>query len=90
MPGEWGIRLVALGGRRLGTWLREFDPDAGPLPYPTGFADDTSDSALALRFESAADALAFAQTQSTRTPLRPDGQPNRPLTAFTVSIERLP
>ena len=90
MPGEWGIRLVAFGGRPLGTWLREFDPDAGPLPHPTGFADDTSDPALALRFDSAADALAFAQTQSTRTPLRPDGQPNRPLTAFTVAIERLP
>lgn len=40
----------------------------------------------AKHFETQAEALACWKAQSTTHPLRPDGKPNRPLTAFTVEI----
>jgi hypothetical protein len=42
----------------------------------------------ALRFESAGAAMEFWRTRSKTVPTRPDGKPNRPLTAFTVEIRR--
>jgi hypothetical protein len=41
----------------------------------------------ALRFESMLEALEVWKTVDPRAPLRPDGEPNRPLTAFSVSVE---
>lgn len=41
----------------------------------------------AMQFDSAVDAWDFWKTVDPRQPLRPDGQPNRPMTAFTVSID---
>ena len=35
------------------------------------------------------EALALYRTQSVRCPLRDDGKPNRPLTAFTVCLEHV-
>jgi len=40
----------------------------------------------AMRFKTLRDALEFWRTQSTVKPLRPDGKPNRPLTASTISV----
>ena len=48
------------------------------------------DSASAMRFETAADALVYLSTSPTSRPLRADGQPNRPLRAFAVEIRELP
>jgi hypothetical protein len=47
----------------------------------------TNDVNKALKFATAGDALIFWQTTSKTRPKRPDGQPNRPLTALTVEIE---
>lgn len=40
----------------------------------------------ALTFLSPMEAMQFWQQQSLAVPLRPDGKPNRPLTAFTCEI----
>jgi hypothetical protein len=75
-----------------GGWLAEYDPDGGDpkVAYPTGTYAVTSELAHALRFPDAAGALACWQRQSLRTPLRPDGKPNRPLSALTVVVQPTP
>ena len=72
-------------------WLEMYDPDGGPLEisYPTGVYGVTTDTRKAMAFQCATDAWAFWHQQSRRTPLRPDGKPNRPLTAYTVDIRDL-
>lgn len=52
-----------------------------------GFVDFTDNPAKAMQFTDAGEALSFWRTQSQTVPLRPDGKPNRPLTATTVVIE---
>lgn len=46
----------------------------------------TTERDEAMRFDSARDALEYWKTQSQTVPFRPDGEPNRPLTAFTIEI----
>lgn len=81
--GEWVMvsRGVAwhLGGNEhvVGAMLKAFDPDSG-------WTEWTTDPRLARRFNSALDVLELWRTQSRTRPLRPDGKPNRPLTAYTV------
>lgn len=70
-----------------GAWLESYDPDAHD---GRGSATWTTDPGRAMRFASPAAALAAWRTQSVIRPLRDDGRPNRPLTAATVSVERLP
>jgi hypothetical protein len=50
----------------------------------------TDDPTKAMRFDRASDAMMFWGTQSTVMPTRPDGRPNKPLTALTAAIEPLP
>lgn len=64
-------------------YLSEFDPDGHG---GRGSFDWTADPDKAIRFPLASAARALWQTQSASVPLRPDGKPNRPLTAFTVDI----
>ena len=73
-------------------WLESYDPDGGDhsLAYPTGTFGVTTDPTRALRFSDASHALAYWSRTSTRTPLRPDGAPNRPLTKFSVVVQHLP
>lgn len=52
-----------------------------------GRLTSTPDIAKAKKFSTAAMALMFWRTQSKTCPLRSDGEPNRPLTCATVSIE---
>lgn len=47
----------------------------------------TADRKMARQFESHAEAMAAWNTQSQSRPLRPDGRPNKPMTALTVEIE---
>jgi hypothetical protein len=71
-----------------GEYLIEYDPD-GDRPvgaYPTGRLITILDPSKAKRFPTFADAFAALKAQSTVTPLRPDGKPNRPLTALDVMI----
>jgi len=41
----------------------------------------------AMKFATVAEAWDYWRQQSPDLPLRPDGQPNRPLTALTVAVE---
>ena len=50
----------------------------------------TRDLAQAKRFADFGAALEYWKRQSTVRPLRPDGQPNRPLTAYNVTPENVP
>lgn len=49
----------------------------------------TYDIAKAHRFETLDDAVSTWKRQSLTQPYRPDGQPNRPLTAYHATFERL-
>jgi hypothetical protein len=78
-------------------YLKSFDPDVGesvdgtPV-YPTGDAVFADDPTEALCFNTLQELLATYMTQSSTVPLRPDGKPNRPLTAFHMaptSVNRL-
>lgn len=68
-----------------GCFLREINPASA-----TGQIVVTRNPRAAMLFPDAAAALAAWKTQSTVAPLRRDGEPNRPLTAYTVEIEPAP
>ena len=51
-----------------------------------GYLETTPDVRKAKKFQTATQALNYWKKQSTVQPMRPDGKPNRPLTAFTVEI----
>ncbi len=81
-----GLRLIEFVGIRgpewkpvpTGSWLKSYDPDA----YDgRGSATWTFDTEAA---------MACWRTVSTVRPTRPDGQPNRPLTAATIECVELP
>jgi hypothetical protein len=54
-----------------------------------GFVEFTPDESAALSFNSVNEAIEFWRTQSEVRPLRPDGKPNRPLTAYTVEVKQV-
>ena len=68
------------------TYLQDFDPDRHD---GRGEIGTTRDRGKAMRFANAGEALETWRRPSEVRPLRPDGKPNRPLTAFTVEIEPL-
>ena len=55
-----------------------------------GFMTFTADPNTAMEFVDAAAALKLYHTRSRIRPTRPDGRPNRPLTALTIEIEKAP
>ena len=65
-------------------WLAEADIDANDGQGSVTF---TADRARAKSFPSPTDAAAYWRTQSTVRPQRPDGRPNRPLTAFSMMTQ---
>lgn len=69
-----------------GLWIHRYDPDEedgrGAL-YPSSSVQD------AQRFPTTAAVIAFYQQQSKHHPYRGDGQPNKPLTAYTVMVEKV-
>lgn len=67
----------------VGLFLQAFDPEARG---GRGDVTWTPHIENALRFDTAIEAAEFWKTQSKTMPLRPDGLPNRPLTAYSVSI----
>lgn len=67
-----------------GYWLMSYDPDADD---GVGRVIGTTRREEAMRFPNMGAAMALWKKTSSVRPLRPDGKPNRPLTAFTVSIE---
>jgi hypothetical protein len=74
-----------------GQFLESYDPEytEDPADPRTGLAVWTNEVGRAQVFPSAKEALECWRTQSVTKPLRPDGQPNRPLSAYTVSISPL-
>lgn len=90
---EVGIRLLGLNSGRPcpfdGQWLVEYDPTRAGVD-PSGrpmraHVVASADPARAMRFDSPAAAHQVWRASSGRT--RPDGQPDRPLTAFHVIVE---
>ena len=74
-------------------WLVSYDPNASattPPTYPTGEATFSEDASKALSFAGPGEAYTYARQVSSAVPLRPDGMPNRPLTAFGLIIAPLP
>jgi hypothetical protein len=69
-----------------GEYLVAFDFDA---MNGVGYGIFTDVLELAMRFKTLRDAMEFWRTQSTVRPLRPDGKPNRPLTASTISVFKI-
>lgn len=74
----------------LDQWVVSMNPEASetdPPTYPTGYLTTTSDPKQAMLFPSFLHAAAYWKQQSVTVPLRPDGKQNRPLTAYSVTIE---
>jgi hypothetical protein len=63
-------------------WLKSYCD----TPDGRGHCELTAEIAEAMIFPTAAEAMRFWQQQSAAVPLRPDGKPNRPLSAYTVEI----
>ncbi len=68
-----------------GKWVAEYDPTRHTPSggYDGGILKVTSDPEKALKFDNAAEAFEKWR-QAYR--MRPDGEPNRPLTAFSVQV----
>ena len=64
-------------------YLESFNPEAFA---GRGSAEFTHDKRRALRFLNFTDGLECWRLQSIVNPLRPDGKPNRPLTAFHANF----
>lgn len=83
------IQIVALGDKlfKPGVYLKAFDHEAhngqGEAAYTVKIEE-------AMRFADHPEAWEFWKRIPKCRPLRPDGKPNRPLTATTISIERAP
>lgn len=67
-----------------GMYLARFDPEAHD---GVGEVLVTPIRAHALRFDSARDAFNTWRTVPRNRAWRPDGKPNRPLTAYTMELE---
>ena len=79
--------LDIINGKVIYRWLRRFDPDALGGRGWTDFADDPTE---AMRFDTVEAVMECWKTQSRTVPLRDDGRPNRPLTAYTIQPVKLP
>lgn len=75
--------ILFLDGPHRGSFLSAYDPD---YANGRGLVEATDDPSRALRFASTEAAMQAWKLPSVVRPLRPDGRPNRPLSAWTVSI----
>jgi hypothetical protein len=69
-----------------GKYIKDFKPDTDERGNGTLVV--TPNRAEAKVFADAEEALSFYRQQSIRCPVRDDGQPNLPLTAYTVMFGR--
>jgi len=91
---EYVLRLWSVEGKVVdpdpvcvGKFLESFNVE---YAEGRGCAKFTGDVSRAMRFATHADALRTWNTQSRVKPLREDGRPNKPLTAFTMTIDPVP
>lgn len=68
-------------------YLKDADPDGRG---GRGSATFTPDLAQAKRFADVGAAIECWKAQSTKVPTRPDGKPNRPLTAYSITFVTVP
>lgn len=92
------IKIIGLADRHGaspfdGQFVRDFDPSRdGVDPFGNlmlAHLTAVADPRLAHHYLSVADAHAEWVRIDSREPVRTDGKPNRPLTAFTVQIMNL-
>jgi hypothetical protein len=92
IAGPLVIRCLGLAGRLehtadgrspVGEYLAAFDPEARD---GRGFATFTRELDRALVLPDVRAAWELIGTRPKARPTRPDGKPNRPLTAFTLQI----
>ena len=84
---SWGMFCIAWAdGDPVELWLASFDVNANEGRGAIGF---TSNEAKALRFASLFDVLETWRRVSNVRPIRPDGLPNRPLTALTIEPRQM-
>lgn len=73
-----------------GVYIASYDPDFVPPPdcprYPSGRATFTHDPTQALLFDSVEAAFKTYRLVSVTCPVRPDGEPNRPLAGITIMV----
>jgi len=88
------IQIVGLAsGDRTpfdGQWIKSYDPNyVWPDGYDGGLLVTTNNPEEAIGFSDGVEAAQFWQTVAPAPyDVRPDGKPNRPLTAFTVEIRQ--
>lgn len=75
----WGTATRMLPGRPV--FLQAFDVDAHD---GQGSAAVVEDPMAAMKFDTQSDVLAAWQRESTVKPVRDDGRPNKPLSAYTI------
>jgi hypothetical protein len=80
------VEAVMRGANPFNRWLLEFDPDAFGS---RGRIVQTSNLSKAKRFDSFAAVMEQWKCQSTTVPLRDDGEPNRPLTAYSIEPQKV-
>jgi hypothetical protein len=89
----WVMEIHAVGNSFLkpGVYLQAFDVDKRDArnPLETGDIVATDKLELAMKFDSMAAVMEAWKTQSTLVPRRPDGKPNRPLTAMSISPKKV-
>jgi hypothetical protein len=76
-----------IAGKLPMRYLKSFDADALDGLGAIALTDDRS---AARQFDSIEAVMACWKTVSTTKPWRPDGKPNRPLTAYTIQPEEVP
>jgi hypothetical protein len=81
-----GHMMDILAGRVTTRYLLGFWPDRDGGYGEITFTDDLG---AARKFASFQDVMECWKTQSKVRPLRDDGKPNRPLTAFSIQPKRL-
>lgn len=67
----------------VGQYLEWYDPN---LPADKPLAGWTNDPRKAIGFKNTKEAIEMWQRVRDVDPVRPDGKPNRPLTAFSISV----
>lgn len=84
---HYRIKVVSFANgqpcREAGSYIKNFDAEAYPARGSVLLTWEPED---AKRFSNQQQAFEFWQTQCKHEPVRPDGRPNRPLTAYNVSI----
>ena len=83
------IKLYNMQSGETEGYLQKYDPEKHESrlrPYPTGYVEFTPIPEMAMEFVNMGAAMDFYRQVSKKQPIRPDGKPNRPLTAYTAEF----